>query len=135
MFNFRSTALRFQVRGFELKVPFGRAIRVINQHQVWIVFQPFRLQFHGSAVLLYEFRENIFQQPGYKRNPAKEIPRGDYIDAAVAARDWRDGGKAGEPVLPGANGFRANVGEPEIDGGGNRVGIGIETQKLVGRRV
>ena len=121
--------------GFQLEIPFGGAVGVVDQHEVWIVLQAFGLQFHGAAVLLDEFCENELQQVGDEWDPAEEIPCGNYIDAAMAARDRRDGSETGEPAFSGANGFGADVGEDEIDGGGNGIGVGVETQEFVGRGV
>ena len=99
------------------------------------MFQAFGLHFHGAAVLLDEFGEDELQQFGAEGEPTKKIPGGDHIDAALAARDGRDRGEAGEPVFSCADGFGADVGEDEINRCGDRVGVGVEAQKLVGRGV
>ena len=78
-------ALGFQMRGFQLEVPFCGAVGIVDQHQVRVVFQTFGLQFHGAAVLFDEFRKDEFQQFGDEGDPAKQIPRGDHIDAAMIA--------------------------------------------------
>src|SRR5581483_3482316 len=70
-----------------------------------------------------------------ERNAGKNIPRGDGVDAAEVATDRRDRGQAGKPVFPGANLFVAQVGQDEIDGGGDRVGRRVEAQQFVRRAV
>ena len=81
------------------------------------------------------FAKTNFRTFGNERDPAKEIPGGDYVDAAMVARDGRDRGEAGEPVFSGADGFGAKVGQDEIDGGGDGIGVGVEAQQFVGRGV
>ena len=61
MLHLCAGALGFQVGGFQLEIPFGGAVGVVDQHEVRIVLQAFGLEFHGAAVLLDEFRENKFQ--------------------------------------------------------------------------
>src|SRR5208337_4480578 len=98
-------------------------------------FQALGLEFHGAAILLHEFGEDELQQLGAEGNPAKQVPGGHYVDAALVARDGSDGGQAGEPVFSGANDFRTQVGQDEIDGRGDRIGVGVEAQKFVGSAV
>jgi hypothetical protein len=45
-----------------LEVPFGRAVRVVDQHQVRIVLQSFGLLLHRFAILLDELSEYVLQQ-------------------------------------------------------------------------
>src|SRR5579872_7626114 len=91
-------ALGFEVRGFQLEIPFGGAVGIVDQHQVWIVLHAFGLHFHGAAILFDELSKNKFQEPGNEWNPSKEVPGGDDVDAAMRARDWSDSCQAGEPV-------------------------------------
>ena len=135
MVHFCAGALGFEVGGFQLEIPFRWAVGVINQHQMWIVLQAFGLEFHGAAVLLDEFPEDEFQQAGNEWNPAKKIPGGDDVNAAMVAANGRDRGQAGEPVFSGANGFGAQVGKNEINGSGDGIGVRIEAQQVVGRGV
>ena len=102
--------LHFQQRVLQTEIPFCGAVGVVDQHEVWIVFQAFGLKFHGAAILLHEFCEDEFQQLGAERNPAEQVPGGHHVDAALVARDGSDGGQARKPVLAGANDFRAQVG-------------------------
>jgi hypothetical protein len=102
--------LHFQHGALQPEIPFRGAVGVVDQHQVRIMFQALGLQFHGAAVLLHKFCEDEFQQLGAEGNPAKQIPGGDYIDAALVARDWSDGGQAGEPVLAGADDSERRLG-------------------------
>src|ERR1700676_4837561 len=78
----------------QTEIPFCRTVGVVDQHEVRIVFQALGLQFHGAAILLYEFSEDEFQQLGAEGNPAEQIPCGHYVDAAPVARDGSDGGEA-----------------------------------------
>jgi len=86
-------ALRFKVRGLQLKVPFGGAVGVIDQHEVWIVPQAFGLQFHGAAVLFDKLCKDKLQQLRAKRHPTKNVPSRDHVNAALIARD---GGHCGQ---------------------------------------
>jgi hypothetical protein len=92
MFHLAANAFGFEMRGFQLKVPFGGTVGVVDQHEMRIVLQAFGLEFHGAAVLLDKFRENKFQQFGTEWHPAKNIPRCGHIDAAMIARNGRDCG-------------------------------------------
>ena len=56
---------------FQLEVPLGGAVGIIDQHQMRIMFQSFGLQFHRAAVLFDKFREDEFQESRCKREPAK----------------------------------------------------------------
>src|ERR1019366_1487051 len=105
------------------------------EHEVRVVLQALALKFHGAAILLYKFCEDEFQQLGAEGNPAEQVPGGHNVDAALVARDGSNGGQAREPVFTGANHFRAQVGQDEIDGRGNRIGVGVEAQKFVGGAV
>jgi hypothetical protein len=55
VFDFCAGALGFLVRGFQLEIPFGGAVGVVDQHEVRVVLKAFGLQFHGAAVLFDEF--------------------------------------------------------------------------------
>ena len=92
---------------------------------MWIVLQPLRLFLHGLPVLFHKFGEHELQQSRSERHPAKQVPAGDYVDAAVIARNGRNRGQAGEPVLPSLDGFIALVGKDKVDGGSDGLGIGI----------
>lgn len=128
-------ALGFQVRGFQLEIPFSGAVGIVDQHQMWVVFQTFGLHLHGAAVLLDELSEDKLQHLWDERNPAEKIPGSDYIDAAMGTSDRGHCRQAGEPVLPCADCFGANVGEHKIDGRRYGIRVGVEAQQLVGRRV
>ena len=83
MLHLATGALGFEVRGLELEIPFGGTVGVIDQHEMWIVLQAFGLEFHGAAVLLDKFGEDEFQQLGSEGQPAKKIPGGDDVNAAL----------------------------------------------------
>jgi len=53
----------------------------------------------------------------------------------MIAADGRYSGEAGEPIFSGADGFGAEVGEDKVDGGGDGIGVGVESQEFVGRGV
>ena len=86
-------ALRLQVCRLQLEIPFCGAVRVVDQHEMWIVLQTFGLQFHGAAVLFDELGEDEFQQLGAEGHPAEDVPSGDYVDAASVAGDGSDRGE------------------------------------------
>ena len=56
------------------------------------MFQAFGLQFHGAAILFDEFCKDEFQDVGDERDPAEQVPGGDYVDAAMISRDGCDCG-------------------------------------------
>ena len=87
MLHFPAGALGFEVRGFQLEIPLSGTVGVVDQHEVWIVLQSFRLHFHRAAVLFDKLREDEFQQTRYEWNPAKQIPGGNDVDATLSARD------------------------------------------------
>ena len=127
----RSTgAARLDEIGFEREIPFGGAVRVVDQHEARIVFQALGLADHRFLILPQKgFGESAENEYG-KRN----IPRGDEIDAAKIAANRSDGGAAGKPKLAGLNDFGAHVGENEVDGGGDG-SAGHFFEQLVGRAV
>ena len=59
-----SRSLCVQVSSFQLEVPLGGTVGVIDQHEMRIVLQAFRLLLHGPAILLHELCENELQQFG-----------------------------------------------------------------------
>jgi hypothetical protein len=71
MLHFCAGAFGFQVCGFQLEIPFGGAVGVVDQHQVGIVLQAFGLEFHRTAVLLNEFGEDELEHIRHERNPSK----------------------------------------------------------------
>ena len=82
-----SSAAGIEIGLLELEIPLGGTIGVVDQHEMGIVFQTFRLLFHGLAILLDELGKNELQQLGAERHPAKDVPGGDYVDAAMIAGD------------------------------------------------
>ena len=62
MFHLCACTLRLEVRRFQLEIPLGGAVGVVDQHEVWIVLQTLRLVFHRLAILLDEFGKNKFQE-------------------------------------------------------------------------
>src|SRR5579872_2091819 len=89
MSEFCAGAFRFEVRGFQLEVPFRRTVGVVNQHEMRIVLQALGLEFHSAAVLLDKFSKDEFQQFCTEGKPAKKVPGGDHVDAALVAGDRR----------------------------------------------
>ncbi len=75
-----------------------------------VVLQAFGLQLHGAAVLLDKLAKNKFQQRSPERNPPKNIPRRNDIDAAMIARDGGYRGERREPVFPRADDLAAHIG-------------------------
>src|SRR5580700_10906231 len=122
MLHLSTSALRFQVCGLQLEIPFCWTVRVIDQHEMWIVLQSLSLQFHGAAVLFDELGEDKFQQLRAEGHPMKDIPGGNYVDATSVAGDGSDRGEAREPVLPCPDDFSAQIRQNKIDSGGDGVG-------------
>ena len=54
---------------------------------------------------------------------------------AVAARDRSHGGQTRKPIFTHANNLRPHIGQDEIDGCRDGIGVGIEAQDFVGRAV
>jgi hypothetical protein len=135
MLKLGSGAAGLEIGLLELEIPLGGTIGVVDQHEMGIVLQTFRLSFHGLAILLDELGKNELQQLGAERHPPEDIPGGDYVDAALAARNRRDGRQAREPVLPCLDGLPTHVWEREVDGGRDGIGVGVELEQLVGRTV
>ena len=46
------------MRSFQLEIPFGGTVGVVDQHEMRIVLQAFGLQFHRVAILFDELCEN-----------------------------------------------------------------------------
>ncbi len=99
------------------------------------MLQALGLIFHGFAILFYEFGEDELQQSRPKRQPAKNIPAGNNVDAAVVASDGSHRSQAREPVLSRLDGFIALIGENKINGRRDGLGIGVHSQQLVGRAI
>ena len=120
---------------FKLEIPFRGTVSIVDQHQVRIVLQAFALFLHRLPILLNKLRKHKFEQARSERNPAEDVPCRNHINAAMVAGDGRDRGQAGEPVFAGMDGFKAQVGQDEINGRGDRIGVGIEPQQFVRRAV
>ena len=91
--------LHFQHGVLQPEIPLRRTVCVVDQHEVRIVLQALGLEFHGAAILLHEFREDEFQQLRAEGNPAKQIPGGYYVDAALVARDGRSQFSKKSPIF------------------------------------
>src|ERR1700674_1971722 len=100
----------FQMGCLQSEIPLGGAVGRLNQHQVRIVFQAFGLLLHSLPVLLYKFGEDELQQTGTERQPAEQVPGGNYVNAAVVAGDGRDRSQTGKPVLARTDSLEAKVG-------------------------
>ena len=109
MLHFPAGALGFEVRGFQLEIPLRGTVGVVDQHQVWIVLQSFRLHFHRAAVLFDKLCEDEFQQRRPEWHPIENVPAGNDINAAAVTSDWRDRSQGQEPILPGSNRFVPQV--------------------------
>jgi hypothetical protein len=89
MLHLTAGAFGFEMSRLQLKIPFRGTVRIVDQHEMRIMLQALGLQFHGAAILLNEFREDKLQQLRAKRQPAKNVPRCDDVDAALIAGDRR----------------------------------------------
>ena len=76
-----------------------------------------------------------FSSSGAKGIQRNNIPAGDHVNAAVVAGNGRDCRQRRKPILPGANGFEAKIGQNEINGRGDGIGVGVKAQQLVRRAV
>lgn len=112
-------AFRFEMRGFELEVPFCGAVGVIDQHEVGIVLKAFGLQFHGAPILFHKFSEDKLQQMRAERKVPKNVPGRHHVDAALIARDGSNRCQRGKPIFARSNGLPAQIGQDEIDGRGS----------------
>src|SRR5579872_4685662 len=88
--NLCSRASGLQMGGLQLEIPLRWTVGIVDQHEVRVVQQAFSLQFHRAPVLLDEFGKNELQKFRTERQPAKNIPGGDYVNAAVVASNRRN---------------------------------------------
>src|SRR6201996_4613534 len=116
-------------RLFQREVPFGRAVRVVDQHKGRIMAQSLRLLDHGLLILTYKARTEEACYRCDQWHVVEDIPCGDHIDAAGGRRDRRDRGEAGEPLLAAANRLPAPVRQHKVDGRGNW--LAIDTEQFV----
>src|SRR5208282_3057594 len=130
----RAGALRLEVGGFQVEVPAGLTVGVVDEHHAIFVLQAERLFLDDFGVLANEARAEHVDDEGDDGKPRKNVPGGDKIEAAEIAADGRDGGAARKPVAAGADLFEALIRENEVDGGGGRL-AGDEFQDFVGRAV
>ena len=111
-------AARVEPGLLQREVPFGGAVGVVDEHEVGVVLQANCLALHGLLVLAYKFlaKEAANGQHQWSR-PAKNIPRGTHVDAAMVLGDGRDRGQSREPSFAAAHCFKTQVGQDEINGG------------------
>src|ERR1700721_4527787 len=74
-------------RLLQREVPLGGTVRVIDQHEGWIMAQSLRLLDHGLLILTYETRTEEACYRCDKGNEVKEIPRGNNSAAAGGRGD------------------------------------------------
>jgi hypothetical protein len=135
MLKLAASATGIEMGLLELEVPLGGTIGVVDQHEMGIVFQTFRLSLHGLAILLDKLGKNELQQLGAERHPSEDVPGGHHVDAAMIAGDGGNRSQAREPVLPCPDRLPTHVWEREVDGGRDGIGVGVELEQLVGRTV
>lgn len=90
----RAGALRFEMRGLELEIPFGGTIRVVNQHQMRIRFQADRLFGHRVGILRDKPRPKNFDDESDDGHIAQDVPCRAEIETAKIAANGRDDGAA-----------------------------------------
>lgn len=112
-------AFRFEMGSFQLEIPFGGTIGVVNQHEMRIRFQSFSLLGHRSRVLCDKaWTENAHNEANNGYN-SQHIPRSAKIETAQIAANWRYDSAAGKPQTAGAHLLEPISGEREINGGGD----------------
>ena len=79
-----------EVGGFQLVVPLGRSVGVVDQHQRRFVLQADRLPLHGLFILLHEDIGEIAEQGLGEREPGKNVPGGGEVDPTLLLTDRRD---------------------------------------------
>src|ERR1700723_1468192 len=134
MAHWLAGALGFQMRRLQLEIPARLAIGIIHQHHAILVLQTERLLFDHFTVLANETRAKHMNNERDDREPGKNVPCGDEIQAAEIVADRRDRGTARQPVPASANLLEALIGQYEVDRGGGRF-AGDELQELVGRAI
>ncbi|CAE6715881.1 hypothetical protein NSPZN2_11445 [Nitrospira defluvii] len=130
---------RSQVGGFQLVVPLGRGVGVVDQHQCRFVFQSHRLPLHCLFVLLHENIGEIPEQGLGEREPGKDVPGGGKIDPALLLPHRRHGGTRGDEHRSALHELKPLIGEDEVDGRRQRPAVEF-VEELVrpavfGRRV
>ena len=108
------------------KVPLGRFVGVVDQHQAGIVLQAFSLLNHRLLVLPDELRAEESRDRREERNVVEDVPCSDDVNAARRGGDRRDRGERGEPFVAAADDFSAAVRQHEVDGGLNGQAVNAE---------
>ena len=126
----RARPSRLQQVRLQREIPLRRAVRVIDQHQSGVMFQPFRLLDHGLLVLPQELLRKNPEHP----HRQEYVPGRDKINTAEIPPHRSNRGPARKPKMPAANLLESHVGQHEIDHRGRRL-PGKITQNLVRRAV
>jgi hypothetical protein len=112
MFHRQSAAPRLNQILLQRKIPFRRTVRVINQHQLRIMLQSFRLPNHRFLILPQKY----LRKDAKHRNRKRQIPRRDKIDPAQIPANRRHRRAARKPQLPTSVDLRPDIREHEING-------------------
>jgi len=84
--------LSLQVGCFQLEVPLGGAIGIINQHEAGIMSQSDGLLLHGAPVLVDELARKDPEEGDHEGYPAEDVPGGAEVDTALFGCKRRHGG-------------------------------------------
>ena len=121
-----AVAPRFKVSPLELEVPLGRAVSIIDQHEVRTLLQAFGLHLHRFLVLADEGAREDFEGCCQKRYAGKYVPGSAEVQAAVLGVYGCYGGAAREPFAAAMNLLKPHVRQHELDSRSHRVAIYAE---------
>ncbi len=121
---------RFQEIRLQPEIPLRRPVRVIDQHQPWIVFQPLGLQDHRLLVL----PQKLLRKDTKDRHWQEQIPSRREINPAKIAAHRRHRRPARKPQLPAPDLLRPDIGQHKVDRRCHRL-AGIFLQHPIRRAV
>src|SRR5712692_1196438 len=131
MHHRRARPPRLDQVGLQREIPLRRPVRIVDQHQPRVMLQSLRLPDHRLLILA---EKNLAEDPENRNRQKKQIPSRHEIDPAKVPPHWRHRCSAGEPHLPAAVFFRADIRQHKVDRGRHRL-AGNFLQQLVRRAV
>src|ERR1700675_343744 len=130
MLHRQSAAPRLNQILLQREIPFRRTVRVINQHQLRIMLQSFRLLDHRFLVL----PQKDLREDTEDRNRKRQIPRRAKIDPAQVPSHRRHRSPAGKPQLTATIDLRPDIRQHKVNRRRHRL-AGHLRQQLVRRAV
>jgi len=112
MLHLRPGPPRLQQISLQREIPLRRPVRIINQHQLRIMLQPFRLPDHRFLILS---QKSLPKHPEQKHRQKRQIPRGHKINPAQIPPHWRHRSPARKPHLPAVNLLQSHVRQDKIN--------------------